>query len=95
MKQIYLVYSESKDGKQFAHAESARVRTNIMDYGSIYYHTDIIRVCESATEAYSTAQRWNEAYKKNGTYMDWEGYNEYATEPSKDAWYEPVGKGIW
>ena len=67
MKRIYLVFSETKDGKHYAHSETIRTGENLM------YHinpaADIIHICETATQAAYLAIEWNQSYKDNGTFM--------------------------
>lgn len=69
MKKIYLVFSETKDGKNFAHAETIRAGENLRNYIERYPLAKIVHICESATQAAYLAEEWNESYKQNGTYM--------------------------
>lgn len=69
MKRIYLVFSETKDGKHFAHAETIRAGENLRNYIERYPLAKIVHICESATQAAYLAEEWNESYKQNGTYM--------------------------
>jgi len=73
MKKIYLVFSEIKNGKYYAHAETIKAGENLMNYVDRYGKTDIIHICESATQAAYLAADWNAAYKRNGTNLyDWQ-----------------------
>ena len=69
MKRIYLVFSETKDGKHFAPAETIRAGENLKNYIERYPLAKIIHICESATQAAYLAEEWNESYKRNKTYM--------------------------
>lgn len=69
MKKIFLVFSEKKDKKHFAHAETIRAGENLMNYVRRYPDTVIMHICESATEAAYLAEQWNQTYKNNGEYM--------------------------
>ena len=69
MKRIYLVFSETKDGKHFAHAETIRAGENLKNYIERYPSADIIHICESATQAAYLAEEWNDDYRRNKTYM--------------------------
>lgn len=69
MKNIYLVFSETKDGKHYAHSETIRTGENLMNHIKRYPAADIIHVCETATQAAYLAVEWNQSYKDNGTYM--------------------------
>ena len=69
MKRIYLVFSETKDGKHFAHAETIRAGENLKNYIERYPSADIIHICESATKAAYLAEEWNDDYRRNKTYM--------------------------
>lgn len=69
MKKIYLVFSETKEGKHYAHAETFRAGENIKDYIMRYQAADIIHVCETATQAAYLAEEWNQAYRNNHTFM--------------------------
>lgn len=69
MKKIYLVFSETENGKHFAHAETIKAGENLKNFIERYPCADVVHVCESATQAYTLAARWNECYRKNGSYM--------------------------
>ena len=69
MKKIYLVFSETKDGKHYAHAETIRTGENLKNFIEIYPSADVIHICESATQAAYLAEEWNYSYRKNNTYM--------------------------
>lgn len=69
MKKIYLVFSETKDGKHYAHAETIRAGENLKNFIEIYPSADVIHICESATQAAYLAEEWNYSYRKNNTYM--------------------------
>lgn len=73
MKKIYLVFSETKDGKHFAHAETIKAGENLKVYVDRYPNAKVIHICESATQAAYLAEEWNEAYRNNRTYMFQEG----------------------
>lgn len=68
MTKIFIVFSETKDGKHYAHAETIRAGENLMNFVE-RFKPDIMHICKSATEAAYLAEQWNEAYKKNKTYM--------------------------
>lgn len=69
MKKIYLVFSEMKDGKYFAHAETIKTGENLKNYVERYPNANIIHICENATQAAYLAEEWNQSYKNNNTYM--------------------------
>lgn len=69
MKKIFLVFSETKNGKHYAHAETIRAGENLKTFIDRYPDADIIHICESATQAANTAENWNQAYKNNNTFM--------------------------
>lgn len=69
MKRIYLVFSDSKDGKHYAHAETIRAGENLKNYIERYPSANIIHICETATQAAFLAEQWNQDYKNNNTYM--------------------------
>lgn len=69
MKKIHLVFSEMKDGKHFAHAETIKTGENLKNYVERYPNANIIHICESATQAAYLAEEWNQSYKDNNTYM--------------------------
>ena len=69
MKKIYLVFSERKDNKHYAHAETIRIGENLKNHIKRYPLADIIHICETATQAHYLAEAWNQAYKDNNTYM--------------------------
>lgn len=68
MKKIHVVFVESENGKHFAHAESIRVGENLKPHFDRYPQMSIAHLCETATEAHTTAAKWNEEYKANGSY---------------------------
>ena len=68
MKKIYLVFSETKDGKNFAHAETIRAGENLRNYIERYPSANIVHICETATQAAFLAEQWNQDYKNNNTY---------------------------
>lgn len=68
MKKIYLVFSEAENGKHFAHAETIKAGENLKNFIERYTNADIVHVCESATQAYTLAARWNEGYRNTGVY---------------------------
>lgn len=69
MKKIFLVFSEKKDGKHFAHAETISTGENLMNYVHRYPDTVIMHICENATRAAYLAEQWNQAYRNNGEYL--------------------------
>lgn len=69
MKKIYLVFSETKDGKRYAYTETIRAGENLKAYIKRFPSADVIQICETATQAAYLAEEWNEDYKNNGTYM--------------------------
>ena len=69
MKRIYLVLSETKDGKHYAHAETIRAGENLKNYIERYPSANIVHICETATQAAFLAEQWNQDYKNNNTYM--------------------------
>ena len=69
MKRIYLVFSETKDGKHYAHAETIRAGENLKNYIERDPSANIVHICETATQAAFLAEQWNQDYKNNNTYM--------------------------
>lgn len=69
MKRIYLVFSETKGGKHYAHAETIRAGENLKNYIERYPSANIVHICETATQAAFLAEQWNQDYKNNNTYM--------------------------
>ena len=69
MKRIYLVFSETKDGKHYAHAETIRAGENLKNYIERYPSANIVHICETVTQAAFLAEQWNQDYKNNNTYM--------------------------
>lgn len=59
MKKIYLVFSETKDGKSYAHAETIQAGENLKKYIDRYPSANIIHICETATQAAYLAEEWN------------------------------------
>lgn len=68
MKKIYLVFSETKSGKHYAHAETIRAGENLRNFVDRYPESDIIHICETATQAHYLAEAWNQSYRENNTY---------------------------
>lgn len=69
MKKIYLVFSETVNGKHCAYAETIRTGENLKCHIDRYPAADIVHICETATQAHKIAADWNESYRRNGTYM--------------------------
>jgi len=69
MKKIFLVFSETKNGKHYAHAETIRAGENLKNYIERYPSANIVHICETATQAAFLAEQWNQDYKNNNTYM--------------------------
>lgn len=69
MKKIYLVFSETKEGKYYAHAETIKTGENLHVFVERYPNADIICPCESATQAAYLAAEWNQACRNNHTFM--------------------------
>lgn len=69
MKKIYLVFSETENGKHYAHAETIKAGENLKNYIKRYPSADIIHICETATQAAYLAEEWNQDYRNNNTYM--------------------------
>ena len=67
MKKIYLVFTETKDGKHRAHAETIKAGENLMNYIKRYPSADIVHICETAARAAYLAEEWNESFRSNGT----------------------------
>lgn len=59
MKKIYLVFSETKDGKSYAHAETIRAGENLKNYIDRYPSANIIHICETETQAAYIAEEWD------------------------------------
>ena len=70
MKKIFLVFSETWSGKHYAHAETIRAGENLKTFIDRYPYSDIIHICESATQAANIAESWNQSYKNNNTFMN-------------------------
>lgn len=51
------------------HTETIRAGENSKTYIKRCPSTDVIQICETATQAAYLAEEWNEDYKNNGTYM--------------------------
>lgn len=68
-KKIHLVFSETENGKHFAHSESICVGENLKNYIERYPKAQIIHICENGAQAAKTAAMWNEDYRRNGTYL--------------------------
>ena len=69
MKKIHLVIVETENGKHYAHAESIRTGENLKAHFGRYPKMSIAHLCETALEAHTTAEKWNEEYRANGTYL--------------------------
>lgn len=69
MKKIYLVFSETENGKHYAHAETIKTGENLKNYIERYSSADIVHICENATQAAYLAEEWNQCYRENNTYM--------------------------
>lgn len=67
MKKIYITFSETKDGKNYAYADTIRAGENLMNF--VRPTTQIMHICETAIQAWFIAVEWNKAYINNGTYM--------------------------
>ncbi len=73
MNKIFVVFVEAtKDGKHYAHAETIRAGENLMNFIGRYEEakTEIVHICETATQAAYLAEEWNESYRWNNTYME-------------------------
>lgn len=68
MKKIFVVFVIEESGKYYAYADTIKTGENL-----IYYikraHCIICHLCESRRQADDLANRWNEEYKANDTYM--------------------------
>lgn len=69
MKKIYLVFSEEKDGKYYAHAETIQENENLKFYIDKYKLSNTIRICRSKTQAARLEAKWNRLFRKNKIYM--------------------------
>ncbi len=69
MKKIYLIFSETDNGKHYAHVETIKPGENLKVLIDRYSLADVVHVCENAGQAHSLAEAWNQAYKNNGVYM--------------------------
>lgn len=67
MKKIYIVFSETKNGKHFAYADTIKAGENLMAF--IKPNTKIAHICENATQAAYLAEQWNQDYRNNNTFM--------------------------
>lgn len=79
MKKIYLVFSETKNGKHYAHADTIKTGENLMSYIKRYPGIDIVHICETATQAAYLAAEWNKSYRDNNTFM----FEDISTEETK------------
>ena len=68
MKNIYLVFVSEIDGKYCATAETIRAGNNLIPFCK-RYRAAIVHICETATHAHFLAERWNQSYRENGTYL--------------------------
>ena len=67
MKKIYLVFTETKDGKHYSHAETIKAGENLMCYVKRYPSAEVMHICETATQAAFLAEEWNKSFRDNGT----------------------------
>lgn len=68
MKKIHIVLVFTENGKHYAEAITIRTGENLKAYFDRYPQMSIAHLCETATESYATAAKWNEEYKANGSY---------------------------
>lgn len=68
MKKIHIVLVLTENGKHYAEAITIRTGENLKAHFDRYPQMSIAHLCETATEAYTTAAKWNEEYKANGSY---------------------------
>jgi hypothetical protein len=66
MKMIFVVVVTTENGKYFAFADTIATGNNLIAILK-RYNADICHLCESRREADELAQKWNEAYRQNGT----------------------------
>ena len=66
MKMIFVVVVTAENGKHSALADTIATGNNLVPILK-RYNADICHLCESRREADELAQKWNEAYRQNGT----------------------------
>ena len=66
MKNIYIVFNITKDGKHHAIADTIRTGENLIPHIN-KHNANIAHLCESRTQAEQIAAAWNQSYKNNGT----------------------------
>lgn len=66
MKNIFVVYSKTQDGKRYAYADTIRTGENLIPHIK-RNAADVCHLCESRKQAEKIALDWNESYKANGT----------------------------
>lgn len=68
MKKIYMVISETENGKYYAFVETIKTGENLKPFIN-RYNANIFHLCETRKQAEEIAVRWNAVYKTNGTYL--------------------------
>lgn len=66
MKNIFIVFNVSENGKFFAIADTIRTGENLLAFCN-RYKANIAHLCESRKQADEIALAWNKTYKENGT----------------------------
>lgn len=66
MKMIFVVVTQTINGKNYAFADTIKTVENLSAYIA-RYGSNICHLCESRKQAEEIAYEWNESYKKNGT----------------------------
>ena len=68
MKKIFVVFCVEEKNKRYAYADTIKTGENLV-YHINRAHCTICHVCETRKQADELANRWNEDYKANGTYI--------------------------
>lgn len=68
-KNVFMVVSVSENGKMYAWAFKVAACQNLVDVLSSIKNLLTANVCDTLKAAKEIASDWNEAYKRNGTYL--------------------------
>ena len=68
MKNFYYVVMEEIDGKNCAYVDKVSGSTNICGRWEASQFS-FVQPCESKKQAEEIAEKWNNCFKKNGTYL--------------------------
>lgn len=68
-KNLFIVVSVSENGKMYAWAFKVAACQNLVDVLASIKNLVTANVCDTMKAAKETASAWNEAYKRNGSYL--------------------------